>query len=189
MKSIKIIYLTTLLFLSNFLLAQQDFNLESSKIKWVGKEISTKTHYGSLKFNSAVLNFDGDTLRDGEFIVDMTTLQVEDLTGRGKERLQGHLKSDDFFSVDKHPAATLLISKPAILENGVYNLEGTLTIKEITHPINFTISASSTDTSYTAKMAFDRSMYKVRFRSGSFFENLGDKLILDTIELEVTLVK
>ena len=39
----------------------------------------------------------------------------------------------------------------------------------------------------TAKLVFDRSKYNVRYGSGSFFENLGDRLILDDIELEVKL--
>ena len=39
----------------------------------------------------------------------------------------------------------------------------------------------------TAKLVFDRSKYDVRYGSGSFFENLGNRLILDDIELEVTL--
>ena len=43
--------------------------------------------------------------------------------------------------------------------------------------------------SYKALLVFDRSKYDVQYRSGSFFENLGDRLILDDVELEVTLIK
>lgn len=189
MKYIQITFITLLFGLSNSVSAQQAFNLESSKIKWIGKEISTKSHYGTLYFSSVTLDFDGETLNGGEFVVDMSTLQVDDLTGGSKKRLEGHLKSDDFFSVEDHSAATLVITQPAEPENKLYNLEGTLTIKGITHPIQFTISGSSTSENITAKLVFDRSKYNVRFRSGTFFENLGDKLILDPIELEVTLVK
>ena len=66
-----------------------------------------------------------------------------------------------------------------------YDVNGTLTIKNISHPINFTLDMK--DKIAETKLTFDRSKYDVRFRSGSFFENLGDKLILDDIELEVTL--
>lgn len=189
MKYIQITFIALLFGLSNSVNAQQAFNLESSKIKWIGKEISTKSHYGTLYFSSVTLDFDGETLNAGEFVVDMSTLQVDDLTGGSKKRLEGHLKSDDFFSVENHSAATLVITQPAKPDNELYNLEGTLTIKGITHPIQFTISGSSTSENITAKLVFDRSKYNVRFRSGTFFENLGDKLILDPIELEVTLVK
>ena len=65
-------------------------------------------------------------------------------------------------------------------------LDGELTIKGITHPINFSITLNS-ENNATAMLVFDRSKYDVRFRSGSFFDELGDKLILDDIKLEVAL--
>ena len=65
-------------------------------------------------------------------------------------------------------------------------LNGELTIKGITHPINFSITLNS-ENNATAMLVFDRSKYDVRFRSGSFFDELGDKLILDDIKLEVAL--
>ena len=72
------------------------------------------------------------------------------------------------------------------LENGSFNVNGELTIKDITHPIEFTITKND-DNNYNANLTFDRSKYDVKFRSGTFFENLGDKLILDDIDLEVSL--
>jgi polyisoprenoid-binding protein YceI len=68
-----------------------------------------------------------------------------------------------------------------------FEIIGDLTIKDITHPITFILKPVGN--SYKADLTFDRSDYNVRFRSGSFFENLGDKLILDDIKLEVTLVE
>ena len=68
-----------------------------------------------------------------------------------------------------------------------FEIIGDLTIKDITHPITFILEPVGN--SYIADLTFDRSDYNVQFRSGSFFENLGDKLILDDIKLEVTLVK
>ena len=70
----------------------------------------------------------------------MTTLDVQDLTGRGKERLEGHLRSDDFFSVDKHNQAKLTINSSKKTSNISYELSGDLTIKDITHPIVFTLT-------------------------------------------------
>ncbi|MDA0201571.1 MAG: YceI family protein, partial [Bacteroidetes bacterium] len=65
-------------------------------------------------------------------------------------------------------------------------LFGELTIKGIQHPVEFTMTIGDNNTA-TAELTFDRSKYNVRFRSGSFFENLGDKLILDDIRMEVSL--
>jgi polyisoprenoid-binding protein YceI len=93
--------------------------VNKSNIKWTGKELTTKEHYGALKFSKANLEYENEKLVGGEFVVDMTTLDVQDLSGRGKERLEGHLRSDDFFSVDKHNNAYLKITD--LLYNQVVN--------------------------------------------------------------------
>ena len=116
----------------------------------------------------------------GNFIVDMTSISVEDISGSGKKRLEGHLKSDDFFSVDKHDKALLSIKGSKKTEKG-FLVDANLTIKDLTHPIQFNVV--SIEGGYNADLVFDRSKYNVRFRSGSFFENLGDKLIIDDIVL------
>ena len=116
----------------------------------------------------------------------MTSLSVEDLEGKSKERLEGHLSSDDFFSIEKFQTASLKILDSNSLENGSFNVNGELTIKDITHPIEFTITKIG-DNNYNANLTFDRSKYDVKFRSGTFFENLGDKSILDDIDLDVNL--
>ena len=187
--------LVSILLMGLNLSSQVQMDLTKSSIKWIGKEITTKEHFGALKFSKAQLEFNGDALTGGEFMVDMTTLDVQDLSGGGKQRLEGHLRSDDFFSVDKHQTSYLKINEvlPPELsrieaDNNSFEVSGELTIKGITQPIVFTLKPVS-DQSYVADLTFDRSDYNVRFRSGSFFENLGDKLILDDIKLEVTLVK
>jgi len=162
------------------------FNLENSNIKWTGIELTSKTHYGSLKLTQANLVIVDSKITSGEFTVDMTSLSVEDLEGEWKERLEGHLSSDDFFSIEKFQTASLKVLNSNSLENGSFNVNGELTIKDITHPIEFTITKNDGN-NYNANLTFDRSKYDVKFRSGTFFENLGDKLILDDIDLEVTL--
>ena len=151
-----------------------------------GKEITTKIHFGSLKLTSAEINFLGDKITGASFQVDMTSLTVDDLTGRGKASLEGHLKSDDFFSVEKFNNSSLIVTDSEKNNDGYYVLKGDLSIKGYTHPVEFTLEKISNG--FLSKLTFDRSKYDVRFRSGSFFQNLGDKLILDEIELEVTLI-
>jgi len=69
------------------------------------------------------------------------------------------------------------------------NISGDLTIKGITHPIEFPASVSIADGKIkaSAEITIDRAKYNVRHRSGSFFEGLGDKLIYDDFMLNVTL--
>ena len=115
----------------------------------------------------------------------MTSINNQDMEGGSEERLEGHLKSDDFFSVDKHPTATLSINSSELISEGKWNISADLSIKGYTHPVIFEMISS--EQGWSANLVFDRSKYDVRFRSGSFFENLGDKLIYDDIELSINL--
>tara|TARA_B100000989_G_scaffold271212_1_gene227845 strand:- start:490 stop:1044 length:555 start_codon:yes stop_codon:yes gene_type:complete len=171
--------------LINLELFSQDYgiDLEKSKIKWTGKEITTSSHYGTLKFVEGEINLQPDAV-SGKVIVDMESLSVDDLTGGSKARLEGHLRSDDFFSVSSHKSSTIEV-KSSKKNGDDFDVDGVLTIKGISHPISFVLSVD--EKIATSKLTFDRSKYDVRFRSGTFFENLGDKLILDDIELEVEL--
>ena len=179
---------TLLIFFSIFAFSQTNFDLEKSKVKWTGKKITNASHWGHLNFKKADISFDGNSISSGNFIVDMTSISVDDISGGGKTRLEDHLKDDDFFSVDKFNNAVLEILEKSEIVGNKYLVDANLTIKGITHPISFEMELLE-DGSYVAKLIFDRSKYDVQYRSGSFFEILGDRLILDYVELEVTLVK
>ena len=155
-------------------------NTEKSTLKWIGEKITTSQHSGSLNFKSGEMTIKDGLVVSGNFIVDMTSISVEDISGSGNKRLEGHLKSDDFFSVDKHDKALLSIKGSKKTDKG-FLVDANLTIKDLTHPIQFNMV--SIEGGYNADLVFDRSKYNVRFRSGSFFENLGDKLIIDDIVL------
>ena len=170
-----------------FIQAQRlNADLEQSNIRWYGEELTGKTHFGDLSFKAAQIELQDGVITGGIFIVDMMSLSVEDLSGPGKTKLEGHLRSDDFFSVERNPEAKLKINQKAKLESNEQKLHGELEIKGIQHPIDFTMTLGENN-SALAQLTFDRSKYNIRFRSGSFFENLGDKLIIDDIRLEVSL--
>tara|TARA_Y100000996_G_scaffold402470_1_gene374469 strand:- start:112 stop:696 length:585 start_codon:yes stop_codon:yes gene_type:complete len=190
----KLILISFLFLISNSTYSQTSsipIDINKSNVKWYGDEITGKQHYGSLKFKEGNIVLTGtgkvsDKIISGNFIVDMTSLNVEDLTGRGKNSLEGHLKSDDFFSVSKFNYAYLKILKSNDPVNGVQVISGDLTIKGISHPITFTMELNGKIAK--SNLVFDRTKYDVKFRSGNFFQNLGDKLIYDDIKLEVSLV-
>jgi len=189
----KLIFISFLFLISNSIFSQtlsQSINVIKSNVKWYGDEITGKQHYGSLKFKEGNIILTGtgkisDKIISGNFIVDMTSLNVEDITGRGKNSLEGHLKSDDFFSVSKFNYAYLKILKSNDPVNGVQTINGDLTIKGISHPVTFTMELNGKKAK--SNLIFDRTKYDVKFRSGNFFQNLGDKLIYDDIKLEVSL--
>ena len=164
---------------------QGSINLESSFIKWTGEKITGETHYGTLKFISGKLDFSSDKINGGEFVVDMNSLSVDDLTGRGKASLEGHLISDDFFSIEKHNPASLVILSAKKEPNGSYRAKGNLKIKGITNEVVILFTPGSEK--MTAKLIFDRSKFNVRYGSDSFFDNLGNRLILNDVVLEVSL--
>ena len=115
----------------------------------------------------------------------MLSLLNEDLTGRSKDYLENHLRSEDFFSVEEYPRSSLKITSAEKIDIDKYEVTGDLTIKGITKSTNFILLLN--DDSATVEMVFDRSKFDVKHRSSSFFSNLGDKLIYDDIELEVSL--
>ena len=182
----KITYLLTLLGVFIVYAQEKKINVNESKIKWIGKEITTKTHFGSLQFKSGSIIIKNDQIIGGDFSVDMKSLVDEDSSGDSKEYIENHFKSNSFFGVDKYPIASLNIKSSNKISNIQYNIDGVLTIKNITHPISFVLKFN--DLGAFAKMTFDRSKYNVKYRSASFFSDLGDKLIYDDIDVEITLI-
>lgn len=166
---------------------EKKIDIKSSSIAWTGKKV-LGSHKGTIKLKSGHLNMDGEKLTGGEFVVDMTTINVTDLSGENKGKLEGHLKSDDFFGIDKHPTAKLVITKATknikSNEEG-YSIAGDLTIKGTTNPVKFNMVII--DDTASSVLKIDRTKYGVRYGSGSFFDNLGDNTIDDIFELDVTL--
>ena len=168
-----------------------NLDADSSKVAWLGTELTTKTHFGSLRAQSGNLKIDKDGGVIGNITIDMQSIIVEDLQGRSKQVLENHLKSDDFFGTNNFPTATLEFKSLDRFNNdGSHIFNGNLTIKGITNEVEFSAKLIKQTPLLHAvgKLVFDRSKYNVRFRSGSFFDDLGDKLILDDIEVDISLI-
>ena len=174
----------------------QDYRVDAgaSLLKWKGEKIG-KQHYGTIDIKDGYLTKTGDNF-SGEFRVDMTTMKNDDIKdAEYNAKLIGHLKSDDFFSVEKHNTTTFKIKsissyKPKKDQYGNYWVKGDLTIKGITNEIGFPAELKFDSKGFTAKadIVIDRSKWDVRYGSGSFFDNLGDKMISDDIKFELSLV-
>ena len=165
--------------------------IDRTELSWIGKEISTKIHTGTLNLSDGTIQIIDENTINGNITIDMSSINVTDLQGRAKEMLEGHLRSADFFEVENYPNATLNFkSKSYNKLKNLIDFEGQLTIKDISNPIFFSATLIESSPYLKAKsiLSFDRSKYNVRFRSGSFFENLGDKLILDDIDVNIVLV-
>lgn len=163
----------------------KNINVTKSGIVWTGKKV-TGSHTGTLNFQSGNLVFKKNLVKGGTFVVDMTTINTTDLKpGQGKENLDGHLKADDFFGVEKHKTATLVFTNISTKNKNNYTITADLTIKGITKPITFDLVVNGNTASTTLKV--DRTKYDIKYGSGSFFSDLGDKTISDEFELKVNL--
>ena len=165
-------------------------NTEASTVKWVGSKI-TSSHEGNIQISSGKLVLDHGKLVGGEFVIDMNTMVNTDIEDKESgDNLVKHLKADDFFGVEKYPTSTLKITNVNHISLSNYLITADLTIKGITHPVNFSADVKINNTAYlaTATLVFDRTKYGIEYNSGSFFDNLGDYLIFDDITLELFLL-
>ncbi len=159
--------------------------VSESTVTWKGYKV-TGEHNGSIKLKSGFLEMKGKKLNGGEFVVDMTTLTNNDLEpGKGKEKLEGHLKSSDFFGVDANPTSKLVFTSVKPMNDNSYTVTGDLTIKGITKPVILVVSMFENKATATIKV--DRTKFDIKYGSGSFFDNLGDKAIYDDFDLVVDL--
>jgi len=196
MKKLSIILFITALLVSGATMKKKPdvfkASIKESKLTWSGKRV-TYGHYGSVDLKSGELEFDGDILLGGEFVINMVSIRNLDLDDKKKSsKLVNHLKSEDFFDAKKFPEAKFMITsvKKEVTENGNYSITGNLTIRGNTHSETFSalVARQGESAKASGKVVFDRTKYNVRYGSGSFFDDLGDKMIHNNIEIEVELV-
>lgn len=160
-----------------------------SKVTWEGKKKIGDSHHGELAVKSGQLKVAGGKLVGGEFEIDMTSLKVTDVKDEGmNKKLTNHLHSDDFFSIAKHPTSKLVITKVEE-KDGKTMITGDLTIKGKKEPITFpaTVAVAKDEVKAQSTLNVDRTKYDVRYNSGKFFPNLGDKVINDEFTVNVDL--
>lgn len=156
---------------------------DASKVYWIGKKV-TGEHSGYLMLNEGSIVVKDDKVVSADINMNMNSIEVTDLEGEWKDKLVGHLKSDDFFSVEKHPNASFKITS---VTNG--KVVGNLSVKGITHEISFPAEISVNGNTVTANgtASIDRTKWDIKYGSGKFFSDLGDKMINDEFEIKFEL--
>ena len=169
---------------------------QNSVIEWTGSKPSGK-HNGTINLKSGELAVKNDTIESGMFVIDMNSIVVSDLAaGDGKEDLEAHLKGtgdkageDHFFNVTKFPEGTFeIVSVTA--ENGKAKINGNLTLKGVTKPVEFTATTTNNGDEMTLTsdaFLINRTHWNVNYASKSIFDDLKDKFVNDDIELVVKL--
>ena len=167
---------------------------EESKIEWLGAK-PTGSHNGTINVKEGKILLGNDMIEGGHFIIDMKSINVQDLEGDQKESLEAHLmgtvegKEGDFFNVQKYPEAAFEVTSVEDKDGKTW-LSGNLTLKEISKNISFPVVIETTEEGMTLTsetFTIDRTNWEVNFGSKSVFDDLGDKFINDDIELKVTL--
>lgn len=165
-------------------------NVDESSVAWTATKVVSGGHNGTVKLANGSLEINGGQLKGGSFTIDMKTIVNTDLSGEWKAKLEGHLKSDDFFAVETFQTAALKITSVTSKGNGKYDVTADITIKGKTESISFpaTVTVDGDQVTASAKLTVDRTKFDVRYGSNSFFDNLGDKAISDEFTLDVNLV-
>lgn len=168
-------------------------NTAASTMTWNAKKFGGE-HSGTVKLASGKLDVSGSKLVGGSFVIDMTTMADTDITNPDmNKKLTDHLKSEDFFSVEKHPTASFKITKAAPVANAKagepnYTVTGDLTIKGITNSITFpaTVRIEGKSAEADAKIELDRTKWDIKYRSG-MLGTAADKVIYDTFTIDLRL--
>lgn len=157
----------------------------ASKVVWTGTKVTGK-HTGTVSIKSGTLNVDNGKLVGGNVVLDMNTISSTDLEGEFKGKLDGHLKSEDFFAVASHPEATFTITevKPGATDQDL-NISGNLVIKGVSKNITFDAKiVESTEATVKATANFNIT----RADWGVNYEGKSDDLISKEVNFDITLV-
>jgi polyisoprenoid-binding protein YceI len=184
-----ILSVTSLLICASNILAQ-DYTVipKKSTVQWTGTKV-TGSHTGAIGIKDGSIQFEDGRMLSVSITIDMTSIVNTDLSGGSKNKLENHLKSDDFFAVNDNPIASFTSSDISEVEEG-YQISGELMIKGKLSTVSFIGTTQSKGGSLHAQgtLEFDRSLHDVRYGSDSFFDNLGDKVIDDMVELKFSIM-
>ena len=169
--------------------SQLNINLAESTIEWIGEKV-TGSHTGNVSLKSAHFIMGDEHIEGGEFIMDMNSIKctvIENPEYAGK--LENHLKDNDFFGTENYPTARFSFAK-VIFDGTSYLITGKMNIKgmsqEITFPAQFHTEKGHLVADAVVKI--DRTKHDIKYGSGVFFDDLGDRMILDDFTLNIHLV-
>ena len=167
-----------------------NLDLAASVMTWKGTK-PTGSHDGTVSFKSGGMVVENGVLKDGEFVIDMSTIKNLDMAGsEGAGKIEKHLKAPDFFDVALYPSSKFVITSVLQVE-GNMTVTGNLTIKDVTKSITIPASVSTLDGVTTFKSELfniDRADFNVKYGSKRWIEGLKDKFIDDLVEMSFTVV-
>ena len=160
-------------------------DVENTILKWTAEKV-TGSHWGYVKVEAGSVMVKGKKILTGECIVDMSTIKVMDMKDSPyAKKLESHLLSSDFFDTENHSRASLIITG-ASHKGSLVKITGELTIKGITHSVEFPVVVKFSDKGASAKgqIKINRTLYDIKYRSGKYYPDIGDKMIYDVFTLD-----
>ena len=163
---------------------QHQVDTQNSTLEWTAANLISE-HHGNVSLKTGFVEIEDGKLVSGEFIIDMTSINNSDLPEEKVGMLVKHLKSEDFFNVEKFPEATFKTTSI----NGE-EVTGDFSLKGKTHPLTFKLSIEKETDKYRATgiVTVDRTLWEIKYRSGKFFSDLGDATIKDKFQISLNLI-
>jgi polyisoprenoid-binding protein YceI len=174
-------------FMSQPLFSQENFtvSVENSNLNWKGyKPMGSQT--GTIKLASGNIVLKNNIITGGNFVADMSTIKEAE----GNAKLEGHLKSEDFFEIAAYPTSKFEITE-TVNKAGKIEVTGNMTIKGITKQITFpaTLLVNKDAITLTSEtFQINRADFNVKFKSKTFFNDLKDKFVNDEFDFQVTII-
>jgi polyisoprenoid-binding protein YceI len=175
----------------------QSFTVDTanSKVRFTGHGVG-KNHPGTFKLSAGNVKIAGNAVTGGNFVIDITSLDVEQKEEMFQNKLKPHLLSGDFFDANKFGEATFEITKiepyqpnqndTSIVEGANFNVSGNFKLKDVTKNITFPARIELDDNTLKAKANFDIDRRQWQMNYGND-KTLGDKFISETVNIELDL--
>ena len=161
----------------------------NSNVQWIGRKV-TGEHSGRIQAAGGFIVKGDGKLNSGEILMNMQSITVDDIENpKWNQKLVNHLKNDDFFNSEKYPTAKFVFSE--FKGKGAdTHVKGNMTIRDKTVALNFVLNTViDADSSYASgSINIDRSLFGIKYGSGSFFKGLGDEMIMDEFSLNFKLI-
>ncbi len=162
---------------------------DKSVIQWRGTKVGMEEK-GTVPFRSCSFQVQNGVLTSADVVMEMNAIQSTSQSGTAARELGQHLRSADFFDTANHPTSAFTLVSARADGRGNLMLNGKLNIKGISKEVEALVSFSSFDPVVASvSFSFNRADFDVRFGSGTFFDNLGDDLIADDVQMRLALVE
>ncbi len=169
----------------------------TSTLTWTGTKPGG-SHAGTFPVTTGSLMVKDNSLTGGEFTISVSGIKNTDLAADpdNQAKIEGHLKSPDFFDVEKYPNATFKVTNVepfvadsanvSLITGATHKITGNLTLKDKTKSISFPAKVTIDAASATAMADFnlDRTEWEMNYKGPN---NPQDWVISKTVNIKINL--